>query len=314
MDSGRVLATVRAAFAAEHIGDEPTPLQVESYRAIAALAAAAAGNAGARPVVVGICGPQGSGKSTTARIVQDLLTGVAGLQVATLSLDDLYLARLQRAALAATVHPLLATRGVPGTHDVARGIAVISRLRAARGSGETLLPRFDKAHDEPAPPRPCDVVRGRLDVLLLEGWCVGATAQPDAALAAPVNALEATADADGRWRRYVNDCLRGPYQDLYALIDRLVLLRAPRFERVVAWRQEQERALGARVRAAGGQAPRLMSDAEVARFVMHFERLTRHVMHEMPSRADLVIDLDDDREVLATRSRRVAAQPGPGSA
>ncbi|MGI4876825.1 MAG: hypothetical protein ACRYG4_05010 [Janthinobacterium lividum] len=238
-----------------------------------------------RPLVIGICGAQGSGKSTVAAAVADRLAA-SGLSVATLSLDDLYLSRADRFALAATVHPLLATRGVPGTHDTTLGLA----LFAALDRGETVrLPRFDKASDDRAPEDAWQPVAAGLDVLVFEGWCVGAVAQADADLAAPVNALERDEDVDGRWRAYVNAALSGPgYRALFARIDRLVLLAAPGFEVVAGWRTEQER------RGAG-----VMTTAEVARFVAHYERLTRHILAEMPARADLVIRLAPDRSVVA---------------
>ncbi len=210
-----------------------------------------------------------------------------GERVAVLSLDDLYLAPAARRRLAAAVHPLLRVRGVPGTHDVALGVEVLANLAARR---PVALPRFDKATDAPRPVADWLVVE-RADVVLFEGWCVGAVAQGDAALAAPVNALERDDDPDGRWRRFVNAALAGPYRPLFAPLDRLVLLRPPNFATVVAWRQAAERA----------GAP-TMTPAEVARFCAHFERLTAHVDAEMPSRADLVITLAADRSVAAVAS------------
>ena len=279
---------------------------IDSYLAIVEQALAAVRSRSGRLVVLGLCGAQGSGKSTTARVVHDALRELAGLSVVALSLDDLYLSRAARAVLARDVHPLLATRGVPGTHDVARGLALIDSLAGADAATVTCLPRFDKATDEPLAAGAEARVVGRPDVLVFEGWCVGARPQQASALAEPVNELERVEDAQGRWRGFVNEQLDGPYRRLFARIDRLVLLRAPRFECVVAWRQEQEHKLAERLRAAGAatSALRVMSDAQVARFVMHYERITRHVIEEMPARADLVVELDAAREVRALRARR----------
>jgi len=237
------------------------------------------------PVVLGLCGPQGSGKSTMVASLGHLLED-RGLRVAALSLDDLYLTRGERAALAHRVHPLLATRGVPGTHDVALGLDVIARLRAA---GVVALPVFDKATDDRRPMETWPRVTAPVDVLLFEGWCVGARAQPEAVLAVPVNALERDEDPDGSWRRYVNTALAGSYQQLFATIDELVLLQAPDFAAVYGWRLEQERKLRERLAATGADTSNLMDARQLARFLQHFERLTRHIMAEMPSRADVVI-------------------------
>lgn len=239
--------------------------------------------------VVGICGTQASGKSTLTAVLRHMLE-VRGLKVASLSLDDLYLTHAARQALAREVHPLLATRGAPGTHDVALGLAVLDGLTRP---GETLLPSFDKSTDDR---RPDGVpVAGPADVILFEGWCVGAAPQDRAALAEPVNALERERDPDGRWRAFVNAALAGPYQDLFSRIDLLVLLKAPSFEVVLAWRREQEAKLRARLAREGGDLKRAMTDDEVAAFIAHYERLTRHILAEMPGRADVMVVLDAER-------------------
>ena len=82
---------------------------------------------GGHPLVLGICGAQGSGKSTLAEALAERLER-DGLACAVLSLDDLYLTRAERERLARGVHPLLATRGPPGTHDTSLGIAVLDAL------------------------------------------------------------------------------------------------------------------------------------------------------------------------------------------
>jgi len=256
------------------------------------LACAIAAAHSGRPLIVGISGSQGSGKSTLCRVLEVLLRESHGLNAATLSLDDLYLTRRERAALARTVHPLFATRGVPGTHDIALGTALFEAARA--GQGPLRLPRFDKASDDRAPEADWPIIPAPIDVLLFEGWCVGATPQSAEALAEPVNPLEADEDADGTWRAYVNAALEGPYRALFGAIDFLVMLAAPGFEAVLGWRQEQERKL--RARTGGG-----MSDDEIARFVMHYERLTRHLLTDLPGRADVVVSLGSDHAVTGVR-------------
>jgi len=240
---------------------------------------------GKRPLVVGINGAQGSGKTTLCRFLEELLYQ-RRLRTVTLSLDDLYLMKAERLTLAQDEHPLFATRGVPGTHDVALGEAILDELRAGR---TTTLPRFDKAADDRAAEG--KIAEGPVDVILFEGWCVGAVPQPAAALRDPVNRLEADEDPDGSWRREVNRRLATDYAELFARIDLLVMLKVESFEAVRANRRLQEQKLAAR--DPDGAA--LMDEAALDRFLMHYERLTRWMLQEMPARADVLIPIGPDQ-------------------
>ena len=244
-----------------------------------------------RPVLIGISGVQGSGKSTLCAQLETALDS-AGLSNATLSLDDLYLTRGERERLADIRHPLFVTRGVPGTHDLALADSVITRLLA--GTGPVAIPRFDKAIDDRAPEAAWPVATAPLDVLLFEGWCIAATPEPESALAAPVNALEAAEDPDGGWRSAVNAALGGDYARLFARLDLRILLKAPDFAAVRAWRHEQETALKARHGATAG-----MAAAELDRFIAHFERLSRHMLASASPPGAIVIELDAERRVVA---------------
>lgn len=245
-------------------------------------------------MVVGITGAQGSGKTTlaaglVARLRED------GVPAAALSLDDLYRTRAEREELARKVHPLLATRGVPGTHDVDLGLATIAAIERGEAAA---LPRFDKGADDRAPAAAWDRAPPRTRVLVIEGWCLGArpqggTAEGEAALREPVNALERDEDGDGRWRRFVDAQLAGPYRPLFERIDLSVMLAAPGFDVIEAWRSQQEEPLR---RAGTGMDP-----AQLRRFIAHYERLTRHLLDDMPARADLVVDLGMDRAVRDVR-------------
>jgi D-glycerate 3-kinase len=241
-------------------------------------------------LIVGICGSQGSGKSTGVALLKILLEA-NGLRAATLSIDDLYLSKEARQRLAEEVHPLLATRGPPGTHDVALGERVLDGLGKPQAVS---IPRFDKARDTRMDPSRWDQFQGPADVILFEGWCVGARPQPPEVLEEPVNALERNSDPDGRWRAYVNDALAGPYQHFFDRIGFLVFLVAPSFEVVAGWRKEQE----AKLRARTDGSSHVMSDHEIDRFVQFYERLTRFMLAEMPLRADALVRLGENRQPL----------------
>lgn len=257
-----------------------------------------------RQLLVGICGAQGTGKSTLAAFLERALATI-GRRVAALSLDDFYLTRAERVKLAATVHPLLATRGVPGSHDVALLISVLDALQGLGEGDMVRVPRFDKATDDRASPDAWRAHSGPVDIVLLEGWCVGSVAQDEAALAKPVNALEADEDPDGCWRRWVNERLTREYAGLRGRLDRLVYLAAPDFDAVYRWRLKQEEKL----RSATGGGPRLLGPDQLRRFLMHYERLTRANAKTLPGLADVVLELDQEHRCTGSRYRRSPKAP-----
>lgn len=265
---------------------------------------------GGKGLAIGLSGPQGSGKTTlTEQLRRRIEAG--GMSVVSLSLDDFYLRRAERQHLAVTVHPLLLTRGVPGTHDV--GLALEALVALGR-PGEVRLPVFDKARDDRLTDSEWRVVRAPVDVVLFEGWCVGAPAQPEAALVQPVNSLERLEDPQGVWRRYVNDALASRYPPLWQALSALIVLSVPSFEVVHGWRLQQEVELRARMAASGGDASGVMSDAALVRFVQHFERLTRYLQEVLPARADVLLRLDAERNRTAVQVRRPARRPFPRNA
>lgn len=249
---------------------------------------ASAGLAGpAGLVVAGICGSQGSGKTTLSHLLEHELARL-GKRAVTLSLDDFYLPRADRLLLAQDVHPLCATRGVPGTHDMVLYQQTLDALSTAGPQGETRLPRFSKLDDDRMVASAWGSYRGRPDVVLFEGWCVGAEPLSSALLAEPLNALEASRDKDGTWRRWWNEALAHEYWPVWKDLAPLILIRVPGLESVIASRLRQEQGL-----AQAEPDKLVMDEAAVRLFVAHYERLTRHIWREMPSRAHLVIDRDD---------------------
>jgi D-glycerate 3-kinase len=251
------------------------------------------------PPLVAVNGCQGSGKTTLCAYLAASLQAQYGLRVLPLSLDDFYLTRARRRELAAGVHPLLATRGVPGTHDMVLLNDTLDKLLAPPGPDPVPVPRFDKARDDRRRRPLWDKVEGRLDLILLEGWCLGARPQSAIELVQPVNELERREDPDAFWRDYVNEALRRDFSPLYDRVDRWVMLQAPSFACVYRWRLEQEHKL-ARSRAKAGVA--VMTDGQVARFIEYYQRLTEHCLATVPATVDYLFTLDEERRVTASRS------------
>ena len=162
--------------------------------------------------IIGINGAQGSGKTTFSALLQVVLEIQYGMKVIGFSIDDFYLSRAEREKLAESVHPLLITRGVPGTHDVRLCESVIDSLCNASNKTETIIPRFDKSVDDLYPEAKWDKYVGRPDVILFDGWFVGAVEQKETELLTPVNDLERDEDKYCVWRRFVNSQLKDNLQ------------------------------------------------------------------------------------------------------
>lgn len=248
-----------------------------------------------RPLLLGINGAQGTGKSTLAKFLDMATRECFGWRNAMMSIDDFYLTRSEREALAQEVHPLFETRGVPGTHDTPLLSEVLDRLVDLPADETVRVPTFDKANDDRA--QSWSMVEGPLDMIILEGWCVGSEAQDEAALLEPVNELERDEDSDGTWRVFVNDSLAKNYEPLFERLDALVFMKAPSFDAVFRWRLEQEQKLAD---SSDARASSVMNREQVGRFIRFYERLTRHNLITLPSRADVVLTLDEAHAVVAS--------------
>lgn len=272
--------------AATHAQGFPPDLVID------ALDAALAATTTAAPVFA-VSALQGAGKSTFAAQIA-ALAKERGLRAAVVSIDDFYLRKFERERLARDVHPLLATRGPAGTHDVPLALRTLDALKA----GEAVsIPRFDKLADDRLPESRWERVE-RADLIVFEGWFLATPAQRDDALREPLNALERDEDANCTWRKFCNDALAKEYPPLWRRIDALWFLQAPSFEIVREWRWQQEQALLAKEPHRTG-----MSRERLARFVMHYERLGRQALRTLPALADETIELDARRNIIQRRTK-----------
>lgn len=253
-------------------------------------------------MVIGINGAQGTGKTTFAKFLTSHLSDFHGLKGTNISLDDFYLTRAERMQRAREIHPLFTTRGVPGTHDTAFALSVITKLRTLK-SGETLpLPSFDKARDDRREKQDWSVANGQQDFVICEGWCVGSQPEPVSELEPPINHLEEKEDPSGVWRTAVNQFLSEDYQKLFNLNDLLIYLKVPDFETVLKWRGEQESKLK---QSAGPDMQQTMSPEQLIHFIQHFERITRNDLRRLPGVADYVFEFDRDHQITSRLDKQL---------
>ena len=245
---------------------------------------------------VGINGCQGSGKSTMTDFIAEYLTTEYQLNVVVISLDDFYFSSKKRQQLAKTVHPLLATRGVPGTHDIAAMSKVLNQLTAHQTG--FVIPKFNKATDEPFPEEKWQVVTQSVDIILLEGWCWGVSPQNEKQLEAPINELELQHDKQGKWRNYVNQQLKTSYAPLYEKMDFWLALQAPSFDCVYKWRLEQEQKLETKNKGLANS--KIMSPEEILNFTQYFQRLSVQGCNTISHSADEIFHLDYERNITDT--------------
>jgi D-glycerate 3-kinase len=246
-----------------------------------------------QPYFVGINGCQGSGKSTLTDFIANYLTTKHTLNVVVMSLDDFYLSGEKRKQLAKEVHPLLATRGVPGTHDITKLSEILTKLKMQETGFS--IPRFNKATDEPFSQEQWTLIEKPIDIIILEGWCWGVKPQTAAQLEVPVNELEYQYDSTGAWRNYVNTQLKKNYEPMYKEMDFWLALQAPSFDCVYKWRLEQEQKLQAKnIDLANSK---IMLPAEVLNFTQYFQRLSVQGCKTISQSADAVFYLDYNRKV-----------------
>ena len=243
---------------------------------------------------VGINGSQGSGKSTLSAFLKDYLTETYDMNVVVMSLDDFYFSRIERQIIAADVHPLFTTRGVPGTHNMCQAKTVMFDLKKQQ---PTIIPRFDKATDNPHPASAWTKVSCAADVVIFEGWCWGVEPQSSEQLKQPVNEFEIIEDKNAYWRNHANLQLSLHYQPLYSLMDTWVMLKAPSFEDVYSWRLEQEQKLNAATDKTNETS--IMNEQQIQRFIQHYQRLTEHALKTLPNSCDHVFELNSERAITA---------------
>ena len=247
-----------------------------------------------RPYIVGLSGGQGSGKTTISSIISIILRKYFKLNVFVISIDDFYKTRKERLILSKKVHPLLMTRGVPGTHDV--NIMLDFFRRAKRKKFKSLkLPKFNKAIDDRCNKKLWYSVKKRPDIIIFEGWCVGAKAEKTITLKKSINSLEKFKDKELTWRRYVNKQLQSKYKQLYDQLNCLLYINSNNFSLLRKWRIKQEKKL--RLKNKRSNSHKIMSNKEVISFMQTYQRVTRNMLKTLPKYASIILNLNTNHQI-----------------
>ena len=246
-----------------------------------------------RPLILGLSGGQGSGKSTISQILKIILTSKFNLNVTCLSIDDFYKTAVERKKMSKLVHPLFLTRGVPGTHDCRMLLDKINKLLKKKFKS-TRIPQFDKSTDDRLKEKYWPKINKKPDILIFEGWCVGAEPQHFKELKTPINLLEKIEDTKLTWRKKVNNELKTSYKKIYNLIDKKIYLKVPSFKYVLKWRLLQEKKLKKKIKR------QFMNKKEIKRFVMFYERITKN-MSKNYKKNDFIITIDKKHKIKSIK-------------
>ena len=247
-----------------------------------------------KPYFVGLAGGQGTGKTTISSILKIILEKYFKLKVFKISIDDFYKTRKERIALSKKVHPMLLTRGVPGTHDINMMLDFFKKSKA-RKFKNMKLPNFNKAIDDRFPKNKWNTINKRPDVIIFEGWCVGARAETNKSLKKSINSMEKAKDQKLVWRKYVNQQLKTKYKKLYSQLNCMIYLKAKNFSLLQKWRLKQEHKLWIKTKKKGGH--KIMSKGDVINFMQTYQRITQNMFKNMPKYSSIILNLNSNHQI-----------------
>ena len=241
---------------------------------------------------LGFSGGQGSGKTTVTGILKIILKKFFKRRIHVSSIDDFYKTLEDRNKMSNEIHPLFKTRGVPGTHDINLVKKFFSFIKKKKFK-KIKLPKFAKAEDNRVKKKYWLNINKKPEIVILEGWCVGAKPQSNSLIRKPINILEKYEDKDLIWRKHVNEKLKKEYRKLFAMIDYFIFMKIPNFNIVFKWRLLQENKL----KKKSHLRKKVMSHNEIKRFIMFYQRITLQMMKDLSKSASIVIFLKKSHEI-----------------
>ena len=254
-----------------------------------------------KPLIIGLAGGQGSGKTTISSILTLILQRYFKLNIFKVSIDDFYKTRKDRKLLSKKKHPLLMTRGVPGTHDIDLMLNFFKKIKNKKFKN-LQVPKFDKAIDDRCIKKLWYKINSKPDVVIFEGWCVGAKAQTSIQLKKPINSLEKLYDQDAKWRSYVNNQLKTKYKTLFKQLDGLLYLKAKNFNLLREWRLKQERKLW--LQTKNKKNLKIMSSNDIINFMQTYQRITQQMFRDALKSSSMIMNLNSNHQIQTIKFKK----------
>jgi D-glycerate 3-kinase len=247
-----------------------------------------------RPYFVGLAGGQGTGKTTISSLIKIILIKYFKLKVFKISIDDFYKTRKERVNLSKRVHSMLLTRGVPGTHDTNMMLNFFRKVKSKKFK-RLKLPTFNKAIDDRYNKKYWYDLKNKPDVIIFEGWCVGAKPEKSFTLKKTINSMEKLNDKRQIWRKYVNQELKSKYKNLYSQLNCLIYLKAKNFSLLQKWRLKQERKLWLNRKRKLNL--KIMNKDDVINFMQTYQRITQTMFKNTPKYASIILNLNINHQI-----------------
>ena len=254
-----------------------------------------------RPYFVGLAGGQGTGKTTISSLIKIILIKYFKLKVFRISIDDFYKTRKERINLSKKIHPMLLTRGVPGTHDIKMMLNFFRKVKSKKFK-RLKLPTFNKAVDDRFKKKYWYNLNEKPDVIIFEGWCVGAKSEKNNSLKKTINSMEKAKDQKQIWRKYVNQQLKSEYKNLYSQLNCLIYLKAKNFSLLQKWRLKQERKLW--LNSKRNSNLKIMNKEDVINFMQTYQRITQNMFRYMPKYASIILNLNSNHQIKSAVYKR----------